>query len=92
MWNMYDAVEKRQLAEFAQRNGIGQNKQKQPVKINPNDYNSVGPFIQWAVEQNKGLTPELARAIRAKLGFNPDDNSQNNFVNQIFKSHYNFSG
>lgn len=92
MWNMYDAVEKRQLAEFAQRNGIGQNKQKQPVKINPNDYNSVGPFIQWAVKQNKGFTPELARAIRAKLGFNPDDNSQNNFVNQIFKSHYNFSG
>ena len=92
MWNMYDAVEKRQLAEFAQRNGIGQNKQKQPAKINPNDYNSVGPFIQWAVEQNKGFTPELARAIRAKLGFNPDDNSQNNFVNQIFKSHYNFSG
>ena len=85
-----------QIANLARRQlydkyGIGQ-QQKQPVKINPNDYNSVGPFIQWAVEQNKGFTPELARAIRAKLGFNPDDNSQNNFVNQIFKSHYDFSG
>ena len=71
--------------------GIGQ-KQQQKVQINPNDYNSVGPFIQWAVAQNKGFTPELARAIRYKLGFNPDDNSPNNFVNQIFKTHYNFSG
>ena len=85
-----------QIANLARRQlydkyGIGQ-QQKQPVKINPNDYNSVGPFIQWAVEQNKGFTPELARAIRYKLGFDPDDNSQNNFVNQIFKSHYDFSG
>jgi hypothetical protein len=91
-YNMLYAVKQRGDNEFFARNGVGQQKQKQPVKINPNDYNSVGPFIQWAVEQNKGFTPELARAIRAKLGFNPDDNSQNNFVNQIFKSHYNFSG
>ena len=38
MWNMYDAVEKRQLAEFAQRNGIGQQKQAQRNKVDFNDY------------------------------------------------------
>ena len=87
-YNMLAAVKQRGDNEFFARNGVSR-PQQQRVQINPNDYNSVGPFIQWAVENNGGkLTPDLERAIRAKLGFNPDDNSPNNFVNQIFQTHY----
>ena len=91
-YNKLYAVKQRGDNEFFARNGVGQQKQARRVKINPNDYNSVGPFIQAVVAKNKGFNKDVARAIRASLGFNPDDNSPNNFVNQIFKTHYNYSG
>jgi hypothetical protein len=93
LYNMYDTVERKHNAEYAQRNGYGQQQPKQPVKINPNDYNSVGPFIQYIAAGNNGkIDKDRARFIRKYLGFSPDDTSENNFINQILKKEYGFSG
>lgn len=93
LFNNYSLIANKANAEYFQRNGVGkQPKQPQRVKIDPNDYYSVGPFIQDMVKRNGGFSKDVARAVRARLGFNPDDNSPNNFVNQILKTHYNYSG
>ena len=92
LFNMYDAVEKRHNAEYALRNGYGQ-QQPQQAKLNPNDYYSFGPLLQDLVKMNGGkMSKDVARALRARLGFNPDDNSPNNFVNVVLKEQYGFSG
>ena len=91
MYNTYSNI--RQLAVQGLNAKYGTQQQpKQRVKINPNDYNSVGPFIQDMVKKNGGMSKDVARAVRKHLGFDPDDTSPNNFVNQILKTHYDFSG
>ena len=92
LFNMYDAVEKRHNAEYAQRNGYSP-QQKQQVKINPNDYNSVGPFIKYIADGNNGkIDKDRAMFIRKYLGFDANDTSESNFINQILKKEYGFSG
>jgi len=92
LYNMYDTVERKHNAEYAQRNGYGQQQPKQQAKLDPNDYYSFGPLLQDLVKRNGGMSKDVARALRARLGFNPDDNSPNNFVNQVMKREYGFSG
>ena len=93
MWNMYDAVEKRQLAEFAQRNGINQQKQAQRNKVDFNDYYSLKPAIDNLIKQRGGkFDAEIARFIRHRAGIGADNKDPNEFVNQIFEKTYGFRG
>ena len=92
-YNWLYAIKQKGDNEFYQRNGINtQPQQKQKVKLNPNDYYSFGPVLQDMVRMNGGMSKDVARAMRAALGFDPDDNSPNNFVNQVMKEQYGFSG
>lgn len=92
-YNWLYAVKQKGDNEFYARNGINtQPQQQQKVKLNPNDYYSFGPVLQDMVRMNGGMSKDVARAMRAALGFDPDDNSPNNFVNQVMKDQYGFSG
>lgn len=92
-YNWLYAIKQKGDNEFYQRNGINtQPQQRQKVKLNPNDYYSFGPVLQDMVRMNGGMSKDVARAMRAALGFDPDDNSPNNFVNQVMKEQYGFSG
>ena len=92
-YNWLYAVKQKGDNEFYARNGINtQPQQQQKVQLNPNDYYSFGPMLQNMVQMNGGMSKDVARAVRARLGFDPDDNSPNNFVNQVMKEQYGFSG
>ena len=92
-YNMLYAIKQRGDKEFYARNGLINQQQPQQVKLNPNDYYSFGPLLQDMVKQNGGkMSKDVARALRKRLGFDPDDNSPNNFVNQVMKEQYGFSG
>jgi len=76
------------------RYGIGQ-QQPRPLneRVNFNDYNSVLPFIHHIVEGNKGkFDKSVAQFIRKSAGLDPNNNNPNEFINEILKSEYNFSG
>ena len=78
--------------QLYQKYNVGQQQPKQQAKLDPNNYYSFGPLLQDLVKRNGGMSKDVARALRARLGFNPDDNSPNNFVNQVMKREYGFSG
>jgi len=91
-YNWLYAIKQKGDNEFYARNGINTQQQQQRAKLNPNDYYSFGPVLQDMVRMNGGMSKDVARAMRAALGFDPDDNSPNNFVNQVMKDQYGFSG
>ena len=93
-YNWLYAVKQKGDNEFFARNGVNVQQQQKPqqAQLNPNDYYSFGPLLQDMVRKNGGMSKDVARALRKRLGFDPDDNSPNNFVNQVMKEQYGFSG
>ena len=75
------------------RYGIGQQQQGQQKKINFNDYNSLKPVLQYLVQKNGGkFDANIARLIRQRAGLDPNNNNPNEFLNEVFKRDYDFSG
>ena len=89
-YNMLAAVKQRGDNEFFARNGVVQ---PQRQRVNVNDYNQLKPMIQAAVKQNGGkFDKNLAMAIRKYAGLDPNNTNPNEFVNEIFKRDYDYSG
>lgn len=74
------------------RYGLSQ-QQGQQQKVNVNDYNQLKPMLQALVQKNGGkFDKNIAMLVRKYAGLDPNNNNPNEFVNEVFKNDYNFSG
>ena len=74
------------------RYGLGQ-QQGQRQKVNVNDYNQLKPMLQALVQKNGGkFDKNIAMLVRKYAGLDPNNNNPNEFLNEVFKRDYDFSG
>lgn len=75
------------------RYGLGQNQQGQRQKINVGDYNQLKPMLQALVQKNGGkFDKNIAMLVRKYAGLDPNNNNPNEYLNEVFKNDYGFSG
>ena len=75
------------------RYGLGQNQQGQRQKINVGDYNQLKPLLQALVQKNGGkFDKNIAMLVRKYAGLDPNNNNPNEYLNEVFKNDYGFSG
>ena len=94
MYNDASMIMKWANQQRVARYGLGgQQQQGQQKKINFNDYNSLKPVLQYLVQKNGGkFDANIARLVRQRAGLDPNNNNPNEFLNEVFKRDYDFSG
>jgi hypothetical protein len=91
-YNMLAAVKQRGDNEFFARNGVAQ-PQQQRQRINVSDYNQLKPMLQALVQRNGGkFDKNIAMLVRKYAGLDPNNNNPNEYLNEVFKRDYDYSG
>lgn len=91
-YNMLATVKQRGDNEFFARNGVVQ-PQQQRQRINVSDYNQLKPMLQALVQRNGGkFDKNIAMLVRKYAGLDPNNNNPNEYLNEVFKRDYDYSG
>ena len=91
-YNMLAAVKQRGDNEFFARNGVAM-PQQQRQRINVSDYNQLKPMLQALVQRNGGkFDKNIAMLVRKYAGLDPNNNNPNEYLNEVFKRDYDYSG
>lgn len=91
-YNMLAAVKQRGDNEFFARNGVAQ-PQQQRQRVNVSDYNQLKPMLQALVQRNGGkFDKNIAMLVRQYAGLDPNNNNPNEYLNEVFKRDYDYSG
>lgn len=91
-YNMLAAVKQRGDNEFFARNGVAM-PQQQRQRVNVSDYNQLKPMLQALVQRNGGkFDKNIAMLVRQYAGLDPNNNNPNEYLNEVFKRDYDYSG
>ena len=92
LFNTASAIRNLANQQRVSRYGIGQQQAQRP-KVNVNDYNQLKPMLQALVQKNGGkFDKNIAMLVRKYAGLDPNNANPNEFVNEVFKNDYDFSG
>lgn len=98
LYNQMSNIRNKYMSEMMQRNGLGTSqdnavtpKGNEGYTVDANDYKFIKPLIQTLVSKNGGkFDKNVAQAIRARYGLDPENANPNEWLNEIFKNEYGY--